>query len=124
MNKKGFTLVELLAVIALLGVIIAIVVPNMSKEITKSEEVNSDVLSTKIENASKLYAAKYYANNLVKGEKITFTLDDLENSGLLKLKASNCVNLRSKEIKVQGTTYTYDNIKSDDCYKEETTSSN
>ena len=38
MNKKGFTLVEVLAVIILLGLIAAILIPNYNKTIEKSKK--------------------------------------------------------------------------------------
>lgn len=89
MNKKGFTLVELLAIIIIIAVVMIIAAPNMTRQIQKSEEENQSVLNRKIENASKLYAAKYYVDKLVTCStsdcNITFSLDDLEKDGLLDL---------------------------------------
>ena len=45
MRKKGFTLVELLAAIVLLGIIIAIAVPKYNKYIAKSK-INTFVNKT------------------------------------------------------------------------------
>ena len=50
MNKKGFTLVEILVVIVVLGLIIGIAVPNINKSNRKAKE---RILLTKIHNIEK-----------------------------------------------------------------------
>ena len=58
-NKKGFTLVELLGVIILLGVIATIIAPNILKTQKKSEkELFEDSVNSLIRGAQ-----IYYANN-------------------------------------------------------------
>lgn len=47
MNKKGFTLVEVLAVIVLLGLLVGIAVPNVLRSQTKAKE---KTLATKVKN--------------------------------------------------------------------------
>ena len=47
MNKKGFTLVEVLAVIVLLGLLVGIAVPNILRSQTKAKE---KTLSTKVKS--------------------------------------------------------------------------
>ena len=47
MNKKGFTLVEVISVIALLGLIIGLAVPNVMRSSKKAKE---RTLNTKIKN--------------------------------------------------------------------------
>ena len=53
--KRGFTLVELLAVIVVLAAIIAIVVPTVSNVLTDSKKSLSKVQIKNIENAAKQY---------------------------------------------------------------------
>lgn len=89
-KNKGFTLIELLAIIVILGLIALAAIPNISKQVKESEKQEQTVLDKKIENASKLYAAKYYADKIVDGEAFTFTLNDLENDGLLSLNDDQC----------------------------------
>lgn len=55
MNKKGFTLVELLAVIVILAVILTIAVPNMFKIIDKSKQDSYDNQVLMIIDAAKNY---------------------------------------------------------------------
>ena len=98
MNNKGFTLAELLAIVVILSVIMVLAAPNLGKQIQKNEENTSSVLSTKIENASKLYISKYYAKRVVDcmdgsitgtSCDIKFKLDDLQRDGLLSLKGND-----------------------------------
>ena len=101
-NNKGFTLIELLAIVVILAIIIVLTVPNIGKQINKSEEENKSILNKKIEEASHIYAAKYFSNDLVKCEdnscNISFTLNDLERDGLIKLNDDECVNDRKRKI--------------------------
>ena len=93
-KNKGFTLIELLAIIVILGLIALAAIPNISKQVKESEKQEQTVLDKKIENASKLYAAKYYADKIVDCTSsscdIEFTLNDLENDGLLSLNDDQC----------------------------------
>lgn len=117
-NNKGFTLVELLAVIVILAIIVIIAVPNMTNQIRQSEEETQNVLNRKIENAAHLYAAKYYANKLIGSEQVSFTLTDLQNDGLIVLN-DNCDKNLNDTITVDSSGFHYDNIKSDGdtCYE-------
>lgn len=55
MFRKGFTLIEILAVIAILGVIAAIFIPSAIKEISKNEKKVYSVKETTLVNAAKDY---------------------------------------------------------------------
>lgn len=115
-NSNGFTLIELLAIIVILAIIMVLAAPNMTKQIKRSEEESQNILNQKIENASKLYAAKYYANKLVNYEDVTFTLNDLQQDGLINLK-DNCKDVLTKKIIVSTGNYNYNAIEDDNCYK-------
>lgn len=68
-SKKGFTLVELIVVIAILGILAALVVPQVTGYIEKAQE------STDQANAQMLYTAgQLYVTDLeVAGTKLTST---------------------------------------------------
>lgn len=120
-NNKGFTLIELLSIVVILAIIIALTVPNIGKQINKSEEENKSILNKKIEEASHIYAAKYFSNELVKcvdnSCDISFTLNDLERDGLIKLNDDECTDDRRKKIIIiyagGKIKYNYENLK---CY--------
>ena len=68
-NKKGFTLVELVVVIAIIGVLAAILVPSMMTYVKKSR------LKTANSNAKTAYnaVATYIADEEIKGNSINLT---------------------------------------------------
>ena len=67
MKKKGFTLVELLAVIVILSVILLIAVPAVKKSVDSAKKKSAENDAIMI----KKIAEKYYASNLDKDEEIT-----------------------------------------------------
>ncbi len=125
-DNKGFTLVELLAVIVILAIIMIIAAPSMTKEIARNEAENKNILNQKIENAAHLYVAKYYVSDLINEnyDNIKFTLDDLEQDGLIDLKGK-CEGQLDKDIEVKESEednnnfieYDYSSIKDGDCYQ-------
>ena len=119
-DNKGFTLVELLAIIIILAIIMIIAAPSLTNEIKRSEEENKNVLNQKIDNAAHLYVAKYYVSDLVREnyENIHFTLSDLEQDGLIDLKdkCSNVLDDKNITIDSDGT-YNYQSIRVDNCYQ-------
>ena len=125
-DNKGFTLVELLAVIVILAIIMIIAAPSMTKEIARNEAENKNILNQKIENAAHLYVAKYYVSDLINEnyDNIKFTLDDLEQDGLIDLKGK-CEGQLDKDIEVKESEednnnfieYDYSSIKYGDCYQ-------
>ena len=100
MNKKGFTLVELLAVVAILGIIGIVSIPNMTKEISKNEDQTKDTVDKQIEDATKLFVAKYYTSYLLREDcPVFFTLQDLQSDGLINVD-DRCSNDLDKKIYV------------------------
>lgn len=122
-NNKGFTLIELLAVIVILGIIITIATLSLSGIKGREKSDNESILSRKIENAAKLYAAKYYADRITSGSgNVEFTLNDLEKDGLIELNDDQCVDQRNKNISVTGESdYDFDAINDCKCYSKELT---
>ena len=78
--KKGFTLVELLAVIVILAVILTIAVPAVKKTVDSAKKKSAENDALMIKNI----AEKYYTSNLDKDEEITgvdLSTDTLSYSG-------------------------------------------
>ena len=115
MNNKGFTLVELLAIVVIISVIATVAVPSITNEIDSSDKHTQNVVDESIENAAKLYVAKYYAKKFIEKKEIKFTLNDLENDGLLNLKSDICKDDKDKVIRVLNPDYNYNEL-SESCY--------
>lgn len=101
--KNGFTLVELLAILVLLGVIIIVAVPSVieSNRIANENEVKE--FKEAVETACESYAA---ANNKSSG---SISVRDLATAGYLKKNMKNPAGTSVSSI------YTSVSITSDGC---------
>ena len=79
MNRRGFTLVELLVVIVILAVIMSIAIPSITSSIERSKDKQKTQIIKLIESAGELYVDKH--KNTVKPGQIT--LDKLIGDGLI-----------------------------------------
>ena len=55
MNKKGFTLIEIILAIAIMAILILILVPNIFIILNKNNEKSCNSLKSNIESAAKMY---------------------------------------------------------------------
>jgi len=83
--KKGFTLVELLAVIAILGIVATITVPIVSTSISESKNKAYDRQKDLIISAAMSYMSKN-ASLLPKSGSYKVLVSDLKNNGFLENK--------------------------------------
>lgn len=83
MNKKGFTLVELLAVIALLGILMTISVPNIISTINNNKKdsflIDSKRLVSRAEYLKSLN--KEDRDKIMNGENVIYSFSDLNSTG-------------------------------------------
>ncbi len=90
MRNKGFTLAELLGVIAILGIIALITVPAINRSLSQGRE---DLYLTQIEQIEK-GAQDYYTEHTDElpeeiGDTACKTIDELQTSGYLPLDIEN-----------------------------------
>ncbi len=83
MNKKGFTLTELIVVIVIIGLVLLIVIPVSSNIMQNKAEEKGKFYVQTLENAVNTYCDMYKTNNVM--------LKDLKSEGLFKTESSNGV---------------------------------
>ena len=88
-NKKGFTLVELLTVIALIGLVTLIAVPAVSSIMDKEKEKLYKVQIKEVKEALKTWAAMNPKLLPEVGQGVNITLGELKEDGLIDLEFNN-----------------------------------
>lgn len=84
MNKKGFTLTELIVVIVIIGLVLLIVIPVSSNIMQNNAEEKGTFYVQTLENAVNTYCDMYNTD--------VVTLDELKSEGLFKTESSNGVS--------------------------------
>ena len=112
MNKKGFTLIETIMVIAILALLMLILVPNVIVLINKNNTKSCHNLEESIKNATKMYVTnnKYELGFSCSRSK-DVSIQTLLDSGDLKLSTDKLTNPKDdSEIKPDNTSVkvTYD----------------
>ena len=81
LDSRGFTLVELLAVVVILVIITAIAIPSISSSIERTNDNQIEGKKKMLESAADLYVGDHrkYRNNFKAG-KCYISVDDLINS--------------------------------------------
>lgn len=120
-NNKGFTLVEVLAVVAILITIIAIITPKIFKQFKTAENITEQEQINSLINIAKLYTNQN-TNKLPEQNKISIiTLQELKQSGLMQ--TNQILNPKTKQeltgcitVKYEDNKYKYE-YEEDGCNK-------
>lgn len=115
MNKRGFTLIELIAVIGLLALLALASYPNITSQLKKSRQTNYNVFEQNIFLATETYINTYreqYVDFKNAGDVVRIELKELIESGYVK---STIVNPKTNE-KISETDYVEVTINSDLTY--------
>ena len=87
--KKGFTLVELLAVIVVLAAISLVIIPAVHGNLNRSREQSYDVQVKNIEEAAKNWAADHIGALPDNGDTYILTLQDLQDGNYISKDLEN-----------------------------------
>ncbi len=93
MNNKGFTLVELLAVLVILSLLITIAVPSVSRIMLSINESMYCEKVSNLESAARLYAEDNYMDKISVNEKViveSVKLSELVDKSYVKKDKDTC----------------------------------
>lgn len=113
-NNRGFTLIELVSIMVILGILALIAVPSITKHVEESRKVAYEEQIERIISATKKYVLEsdefLYSNK----DKIQITLTKLKKDGYIEdedlynpiteKKLNGCVNIEYNSLK---ETYSY-----------------
>ena len=117
MKNKGFTLIEILAVIVILMILITLITPKVFKQLKTAENITDQEQINTIINISKIYMNQNTDLLPIENNIYTISIDELKQSGLIQTK--QILNPSTKEeltgyiiVKNENNKYKYE-------YKEE-----
>lgn len=111
-NKKGFTLVELIAVIAIIGILTAIAIPSVTALMNKFRNDYYDKLEQNVEIAAQNYISDNKNSRPVNGSSVNILVSDLIDKSyideVVDYQKQSCDLVNSKvTVKRSNNKYTY-----------------
>ena len=102
MNKKGFTLVELLAVLVILSLLLILTIPSIRDALTNGKNKINEINKKQIEDAAKIIVDEVIYCNMTEIAKDALkdeTSDEISCS-IAKTKLINGVNINLKNLEL------------------------
>ena len=102
MNKKGFTLVEILAVLVILSLLLILTIPSIKNALTNGKNKINDINKKQIEDAAKIIVDEVIYCNMTEIAKDALkdeTSDEISCS-IAKTKLINGVNIDLKNLEL------------------------
>lgn len=108
MNKKGFTLVELLVTITIMLLITIIAVPTTMRFVKNGKQKQYDILHSQIVSAASKYHIKHKDETCIEFEKLINEIDDKYIKEGKVIDPRNNSNLKGMiEVVIEGDKVTY-----------------
>lgn len=98
MNKKGFTLVEILAVLVILSLLLILTIPSIKNALTNGKNKINEINKKQIEDAAKIIVDEVIYCNMTEITKKA--LGDKTSCSIAKTKLINGVNIDLKNLEL------------------------
>ncbi|MBM7572020.1 type IV pilus assembly protein PilA [Aquibacillus albus] len=110
-EQKGFTLVELLAVITILGIIVAIAVPSIGNVIDNAREDAEEIDEEMVIEAARLahIQGEVDLDDVGDGSENGFLISTLKNEGYLDVDDTDAYSDDADYVEIDDNEYTYVN---------------
>lgn len=89
-NRKGFTLVELLAVIIIISILVGLVVSSVSKYKNKAEEKEKKILRQNIISIFNNYRMEMLEEGKVIKQKVTYEISNMDSDAIINYNGKKC----------------------------------
>lgn len=89
-NRKGFTLVELLAVIVIISILVGLVVSSVSRYKNKAEEKEKKILRQNIISIFNNYRMEMLEEGKVIKQKVNYKISDMDSDAIINYNGKKC----------------------------------
>ena len=116
MNKKGFTLLEMLSVLVLICILALLVFPSLINFIKKQQNIVENVNMSLIEESVDTLIEENQDNYISKhGNKYCVSISELVDRGYLNAKVSDKIENKRVQITYMNNKFKYELVDSDKC---------
>lgn len=89
-NRKGFTLVELLAVIVIISILVGLVVTSVSRYKSKAEEKEKQTLRQNIISIFNNYRIEMLENGEIVKQKTDYEISNMDSDAIINYNGKKC----------------------------------
>lgn len=97
-NRKGFTLVELLAVIVIISILVGLVVSSVSRYKNKAEEKEKKILRQNIISIFNNYRMEMLEEGKVIKQKVNYEISNMDSDAIINYNGKKCNDIGTSHI--------------------------
>lgn len=97
-NRKGFTLVELLAVIVIISILVGLVVSSVSRYKNKAEEKEKKILRQNIISIFNNYRIEMLEEGKVIKQGVTYEISNMDSDAIINYNGKKCNDIGTSHI--------------------------